>query len=632
MLFNDTLLDIAPHGCLTVLRGVSILMTPFWTYPPRGMLFNDTLLDIAPLGCLTVLRGASVSMTPYWTYPPRGMLFDDTLLDNAPHGCLTVLRGHSRDEEAFFHDGLLGGRGLTEAVPHFPPSLWKVVLRVVSPISTGNDGLWYQRSALKGVSFGWNSDRGSKLEDRPCKGHVSIFLFLLDDVAIRADKDADVASWGHDTWHMACACSMLALRVDRKVVTPAARGKEGILSDGAWKSVKALMMKISPGTDRSGDVLHRSDVRFSSLKPKKEVWQAVQFGNDQSLHLHINSCTANQELKLLESHWTAVSRAEEWKTCKRMKADRNWPRLGAGQRGSDAFVNLFPKYRRTTFQRLKKEDLPNTQMKDDHLWGITNSSNTPKPNPHPLRESRETAHRADSPPATGVFHESREPSPCTSHSTTNQTSTGLPSEGLLMLHMSSDPTTPGRPRAMNRRHIKPFLSPLLRRGERKGFLYLLVAARGLLGSVGSEDTWCVNNPSPGRSALVGIVVLCDVHGLGSLDSWRTPIDATKTAARSGFGFGFRRRWSAVGFGFDGGGFGFAVGFGLNGGGFRLKWWWVWVCNGFGSVVGFGFDGGGFGFAAGFGLNGGGFRLKWWWVWVCSGFGFDGWGFGFVLPA
>uniref|UniRef100_A0A2N9HAB0 Uncharacterized protein n=1 Tax=Fagus sylvatica TaxID=28930 RepID=A0A2N9HAB0_FAGSY len=101
-------------------------------------------------------------------------------------------------------------------------------------------------------------------------------------------------------------------------------------------------------------------------------------------------------------------------------------------------------------------------MKDDHLWGITNSSNSPKPNPHPLRESRETAHRADSPPATGVFHESREPSPCTSHSTTNQTSTGLPSEGLLMLHMSSDPTTPGRPRAMNRRHIKPFLSPLLR--------------------------------------------------------------------------------------------------------------------------------------------------------------------------
>uniref|UniRef100_A0A2N9GJ72 Uncharacterized protein n=1 Tax=Fagus sylvatica TaxID=28930 RepID=A0A2N9GJ72_FAGSY len=133
-------------------------------------------------------------------------------------------------------------------------------------------------------------------------------------------------------------------RVTTPVVTPAARGKEGILSDGAWKSVKALMMKISPGTDRSGDVLHRSGVRFSSLKPKKEVWQAVQF-----------YCS------------------------------------------------------------------------------------------------------------------------------------------------------------------------YLRRGERKGFLYLLVAARGLLGSVGSEDTWCVNNPSPGRSVLVGIVVLCDVHGLGSLDSWRTPV-------------------------------------------------------------------------------------------------------------
>jgi hypothetical protein len=65
--------------------------------------------------------------------------------------------------------------------------------------------------------------------------------------------------------------------VDRKVVIPAARGKEGLLSDGAWKSVKALMMKISPGTDRSGDVLHSSGVRFSSLKAKKEVWQAVQF-------------------------------------------------------------------------------------------------------------------------------------------------------------------------------------------------------------------------------------------------------------------------------------------------------------------------------------------------------------------
>ena len=59
--------------------------------------------------------------------------------------------------------------------------------------------------------------------------------------------------------------------MDRKVFTPTARGKEGLRSNGAWKSVKALMMKISPGTDRSGDVLHHSGVRFLSLKAKKEV-------------------------------------------------------------------------------------------------------------------------------------------------------------------------------------------------------------------------------------------------------------------------------------------------------------------------------------------------------------------------
>ena len=43
----------------------------------------------------------------------------------------------------------------------------------------------------------------------------------------------------------------------------------------------------------------------------------------------------------------------------------------------------------------------------------------------------------------------------------------------------------------------------------------------------------------------------------------------------------------MGFGFDDGGFGFAAGFDLNGGGFRLKRWWVWVCNGFGSAMGLG---------------------------------------------
>ena len=62
-------------------------------------------------------------------------------------------------------------------------------------------------------------------------------------------------------------------------------------------------------------------------------------------------------------------------------------------------------------------------------------------------------------------------------------------------------------------------------GERRenGFLCLLVMARGLLGSVESEDTWCINNPSPGRSVLIRIVMLCDVHELDSLDSWRTPV-------------------------------------------------------------------------------------------------------------
>jgi hypothetical protein len=48
-------------------------------------------------------------------------------------------------------------------------------------------------------------------------------------------------------------------------------------------------------------------------------------------------------------------------------------------------------------------------------------------------------------------------------------------------------------------------------------------ARGLPGIVGSEDTWCINSPSPGRPVLVWFVVLCDVHGLGPLDSWKTPV-------------------------------------------------------------------------------------------------------------
>jgi hypothetical protein len=63
--------------------------------------------------------------------------------------------------------------------------------------------------------------------------------------------------------------------VEKKVVTPAARGKEDLLSDDAWKSVTALMMKILPGINRSGDVLHRSGVCFPSLKAKKEVWRLM---------------------------------------------------------------------------------------------------------------------------------------------------------------------------------------------------------------------------------------------------------------------------------------------------------------------------------------------------------------------
>uniref|UniRef100_A0A2N9GRR3 Uncharacterized protein n=1 Tax=Fagus sylvatica TaxID=28930 RepID=A0A2N9GRR3_FAGSY len=37
---------------------------------------------------------------------------------------------------------------------------------------------------------------------------------------------------------------------------------------------------------------------------------------------------------------TAFLGAEEWKTCKRITAGRNWHRFGAGQRGSDAFVSI----------------------------------------------------------------------------------------------------------------------------------------------------------------------------------------------------------------------------------------------------------------------------------------------------
>uniref|UniRef100_A0A2N9G1S2 Transposase (putative) gypsy type domain-containing protein n=1 Tax=Fagus sylvatica TaxID=28930 RepID=A0A2N9G1S2_FAGSY len=139
MLFDDTLLDIAPHGCLTVLRGVSILMTPFWTYLPRGMLFDDSLLDIAPHGCLTVLRGVSILMTPFWTYPSRGMLFDDTLLDIAPHGCLTVLRGVSILMTPFWIyplRGMLFDDSLLDIAPHGCLTVLRGVSILMTPFWT----------------------------------------------------------------------------------------------------------------------------------------------------------------------------------------------------------------------------------------------------------------------------------------------------------------------------------------------------------------------------------------------------------------------------------------------------------------------------------------------------------------
>uniref|UniRef100_A0A2N9ETB4 Uncharacterized protein n=1 Tax=Fagus sylvatica TaxID=28930 RepID=A0A2N9ETB4_FAGSY len=274
-------------------------------------------------------------------------------------------------EAASFHDGLLDDSAILRTAlslvssrrsrfkrscPSFSSSLWKVVLRVVNPISTGITASM-PKVSLKGVYFVGvltvvqyaHNTLGSS------STHIlfapsSWVLICLSKV--RANKDADVASWGHDTWHMACACSMLALRVDGKVVTPAARGKEGLLSDGAWKSVTTLMMKISPGVDRSGDDLHRSGVCFPSLKrlrvDRKVVtsaargkegllsdgaWKSVTSSDDEDF------TGASQELKLLENQLTAIKRAEERKTCKRQESDRSGHRFGAGLGGSDAFVS-----------------------------------------------------------------------------------------------------------------------------------------------------------------------------------------------------------------------------------------------------------------------------------------------------
>uniref|UniRef100_A0A2N9ERP5 Uncharacterized protein n=1 Tax=Fagus sylvatica TaxID=28930 RepID=A0A2N9ERP5_FAGSY len=55
------------------------------------------------------------------------------------------------------------------------------------------------------------------------------------------------------------------------------------------------------------------------------------------LRAQLVSCTASQELKLLENQLTAIKRAEERKTCKGQKNDRSGHRFGAGLGGSDAF-------------------------------------------------------------------------------------------------------------------------------------------------------------------------------------------------------------------------------------------------------------------------------------------------------
>uniref|UniRef100_A0A2N9FWG1 Uncharacterized protein n=1 Tax=Fagus sylvatica TaxID=28930 RepID=A0A2N9FWG1_FAGSY len=41
--------------------------------------------------------------------------------------------------------------------------------------------------------------------------------------------------------------------------------------------------------------------------------------------------------------------------------------------------------------------------------------------------------------------------------------------------------------------------------------------------------WSINSPSLGRPVLVWLVVLCDVHGLGPLDSWKTPVAGGESA-------------------------------------------------------------------------------------------------------
>ena len=115
--------------------------------------------------------------------------------------------------------------------------------KVITPAARGKEGLFFDGA--------WKSVTG-----------------LMMKISPGVDRSGDVLHCSG-----VCFLSLKRLRVDRKVVTSAERGKEGFLFDGAWKSVTALMMKISSGIDRSGDVIYRSGVCFPSLKAKKEVWQ-----------------------------------------------------------------------------------------------------------------------------------------------------------------------------------------------------------------------------------------------------------------------------------------------------------------------------------------------------------------------
>uniref|UniRef100_A0A2N9J3I5 Integrase catalytic domain-containing protein n=1 Tax=Fagus sylvatica TaxID=28930 RepID=A0A2N9J3I5_FAGSY len=82
------------------------------------------------------------------------------------------------------------------------------------------------------------------------------------------------------------------------------------------------------------------------------------------------------------------------------------------------------------FQVLAREALP--KMYYDFYAGGAEDQYTLKDNVEAFHRIIKTAHQVDSPPTTGVLHESREPSPCTSHNTTIPTSIDLPGIGATL--------------------------------------------------------------------------------------------------------------------------------------------------------------------------------------------------------